>query len=86
MLLRSDQESNESKITVDATLEILKTFAVVEVKVKGKTTLESIFYGSYMADYTSCYLALLYGVNPSSTDYSTQILESTSASINALNG
>lgn len=69
IMLRAERETPEAAIVSEAALEVLSSFTVMQAKIKGRTTAERIFYGSYFADYVSCYLALLYEVNPTATEY-----------------
>lgn len=69
VLLRAEHETSDATIATDATEEVLKSFTILQAKVKGRTNAERILYGAYYADYVSCYLALLYEVNPSITEY-----------------
>ncbi len=49
--------------------EVLERFGVREIEMKGATTAEKMLYGIYLGDYVSYYLAMLYGVNPTPTEY-----------------
>ncbi len=69
ILLRDASDRGEIAELMDASKEVLATkFDVVEVELKGATTVEKMLYGSFLGNYVSYYLALLYGVDPMRTD------------------
>ncbi|MEN6415873.1 MAG: SIS domain-containing protein [Armatimonadota bacterium] len=49
-----------------AAREALGELNISELKMKGTTNIEKLLYGIYLADYVSCYLAFLCGVDPTS--------------------
>ncbi len=56
-----------------AAREALEEYATVNVEMKGNTNIEKLLYGIYIADFISCYLAFLYGVDPTATELTTRI-------------
>ncbi|OFX13169.1 MAG: hypothetical protein A2Z18_01335 [Armatimonadetes bacterium RBG_16_58_9] len=51
-----------------AAKELLDRFGVIEIEMRGATSMEKMLYGAYLGDYTSYYLAILNGVDPMRTD------------------
>lgn len=68
VLLRDPVDKGEIVELADAGAEVLKDFRVVQVSMRGATIIEKLFYGVYLGDYVSYYLALLAEVNPSITE------------------
>ena len=59
---------------MDRTRHLLSDrYGILELEMMGATTAEKLFYGLYLADYVSYYLALLYEVDPTRTEYVTAI-------------
>lgn len=71
VLLNDPAERNsESEILNARAKQILgDSYAVLELDMKGSTPAEKLLYGMYLADYVSYYLALLYGVDPTPTEF-----------------
>jgi len=46
---------------------------VIEIQVKGKKRLAKTMYAMYLGDFTSCYLAVLRGVDPTPVDAITEL-------------
>lgn len=67
VFLKDSSDKAEVARLMNASADLLGKFQVVEVEVKGSTTLERLLYGLYLGDYVSCYLALLHEVNPTET-------------------
>ncbi len=66
VFFRDAKESVKIKKRINVAKNIIKKHSkVIEIKVKGKTLMEKLFYASLLGDYCSYYLALLYKVNPS---------------------
>ncbi|MFH1209938.1 MAG: bifunctional phosphoglucose/phosphomannose isomerase [archaeon] len=61
MIIR-DKEKGRMDKKIKLTEKIIKAY---EIKLKGKTKLEEIFYGIHFGDYLALYLAKLYRENPS---------------------
>lgn len=76
VLLKADKELAENTLAYNAVVDVLGSFPILQMTIKGKTVAEKIFYGCYFADYVSCYLAVLNGINPSITEYATAVQES----------
>lgn len=69
VFLKDSQDKTEVADMMSASLEILSDYSTIEIDIKGGSTAERLLYGVYLADYVSCYLALLDEVNPSLTGY-----------------
>ncbi len=48
-------------------------YPVTRLNLRGWTTAQKLMHGLYLGDYISCYLAVLYGVDPSKTAYANAI-------------
>ncbi|MCX8052209.1 MAG: SIS domain-containing protein [Armatimonadetes bacterium] len=57
-------KTNENLAVMQAASELLDKFGVLQVEMKGSTTIEKMLYGVYLGDYVSYYLAILRGVDP----------------------
>ena len=70
LIIRDPLEKPEISNKIDIFIKILEsTFSkVVEVEARGQGRLTRILSALYLGDYTSIYLGLLYGKDPSSTD------------------
>lgn len=68
VLLKDSDDKSETADLMNAAKQILGEFTVLEVELKGATTLEKMLYGLYLGDFVSYYLALLQGVNPTITE------------------
>ena len=68
VILRDPTDKGEIAELMDASEEVLQQFNVLRIDIKGATSMERLFYGVYLGDYVSYYLALLYEVNPSVTE------------------
>ena len=67
VFLRDSSDKSELTDLVDVTKELLERFEIIDVQMTGATTVEKLLYGTYLGDYVSYYLALLYGVDPTRT-------------------
>jgi hypothetical protein len=65
----------EQQALVSASKEMLERFGPIEVEMKGGTSYEKLLYGTYLGDFVSYYLAILYGVNPATTECAKRIAE-----------
>lgn len=61
-------KTTEIASLMSASKELLGRHGVIEIDMKGATTAEKLLYGTYLGDFVSCYLALLYEVDPSATE------------------
>jgi glucose/mannose-6-phosphate isomerase len=70
LIIRDPLETPQMAAKINRFIRILKTsFAkVVEVEARGQGRLARILSAMYIGDYTSIYLGLLYGKDPSTTD------------------
>lgn len=69
IMLKDSNDRSEITDLMNASAEVLAKFDVMEIDIKGNTIIEKLLYGVYFGDFVSCYLALLYEVNPSTTEY-----------------
>jgi glucose/mannose-6-phosphate isomerase len=69
VILRNENEGAELSRRIDATREMLarKGFDLIEPWAEGTTRLASLLSQSYLGDFTSLYLAILNGVDPTPT-------------------
>jgi glucose/mannose-6-phosphate isomerase len=56
-----------------AACEELEEYTTINVEMKGNTNIEKLLYGIYISDFISCYLAFLYGVDPTTTELTARI-------------
>ncbi len=75
VLLRDKMDRGETADLVNATAEVLQDYRIVDVELRGATTIEKLLYGIYFGDYVSYYLALLAEVDPSSSEYLARVEE-----------
>jgi len=68
VLLKDATDKSEVADLMAASEDVLSNFGVIEVDMRGGTTMEKLLYGIYLGDFVSYYLALLYEVNPSVTE------------------
>lgn len=68
VFLRDTSDKTEAADLMGISKELLEKYDVVEIEMKGASTMEKLLYGFYVGDYVSYYLALLYEVNPSVTE------------------
>lgn len=68
VLLRDPADKGELVELADACAEVMKDFRVVQISMRGASTIEKLFYGIYLGDYISYYLALLAEMDPSVTE------------------
>jgi len=73
--LRDREDKMEINDQMNARIDLLSGFSVVELEIKGATTIEKLLYGIYLGDYISLYLALLNEIDPS-TNESVAFIES----------
>lgn len=64
-----DKTGKTCKITDHVTRILGENYAVLELEMKGATTAERLMYGLYLADYASYYIAMLYEVDPTNTEF-----------------
>lgn len=64
MLRDTDDRSSIGKI-MTAMAESMKDVTIIDVDLKGATSVEKLLYGLYLGDYVSCYLAFLRDIDPS---------------------
>lgn len=67
ILIRDEKEPQEIRTRIEATKELVfnkRAAKVVEIWSKGRGKLAKMFSIMYMGDFTSFYLAILYGFNP----------------------
>lgn len=67
--LKDPLDKPEITNLMEISKEILSKYSILEVSLKGSTTIEKLFYGNYIGDYVSCYLALNREVDPTPTEY-----------------
>ena len=67
--LKDPLDKTETSSLMGISIELLNKFSVSEISLMGNTTLEKLFYGIYLGDYVSCYLALLREVDPTATEF-----------------
>ena len=68
VFLRDPADKSDVTDLVDVSTELLDRFGLVQIEMRGGTTVEKMLYGTYLGDFVSYYLALLYGVDPTRTD------------------
>lgn len=68
IFLREPNDRTESSEMMSLAKELLGKYTAIDVDLKGSTPMEKLLYGVYMGDYVSYYLALIYEVNPISSD------------------
>ncbi|MHB9038112.1 MAG: SIS domain-containing protein [Armatimonadota bacterium] len=73
IFLRDAVDKSEIADQMNAARDVLSGCNTVELVMKGSTNIEKLLYGAYLADYVSCYLAFLYGVDPSANEFVTQL-------------
>ncbi len=73
VFLKDRSDRTEVPAYMDAAAHVLEDFNVIDVEMKGSTTIEKLLYGVYLADYVSYYKALSEGNNPTTTDYVSQV-------------
>ena len=78
--LKDREDKTEINEQMNASIDLLSKFSVVELDIKGATTIEKLLYGIYLGDYISLYLALLNEIDPS-TNESVAFIESKLAEI-----
>jgi glucose/mannose-6-phosphate isomerase len=62
----------DTVILIDKATQLLgESYRVLNVDIAGVTAAEKVLHGLYFADYVSYYLALLYEIDPTKTDYIT---------------
>ncbi len=60
--------TTENEIIRQASSEALSSFMHIDLQMKGANKIEKLFYGLYLGDYVSYYLALMREVDPYKTD------------------
>ena len=78
VFLKDSSDKTDTGALMNAAKSVLSQFEPIDVEMKGATTLEKLLYGLYLGDYASYYLAMLYEINPTSTDYVTKLEETLS--------
>ncbi len=68
VLLRDKADKPAISHLSDAVSEVLNQFGVVNANIQGNSTTEKLFYGLYLGDYVSYYLAILNETDPFSTE------------------
>lgn len=68
VLLRDRADKTAVSHLTDAIAEVLNPFGVVNANIQGNSTTEKLFYGLYLGDYVSYYLAVLYETDPFCTE------------------
>jgi glucose/mannose-6-phosphate isomerase len=71
VILRDVADKSEVADQMSAAREVLSGFNAIELYMKGSTNIEKLLYGVYLADYVSCYLAFLYGIDPTANEFVT---------------
>jgi glucose/mannose-6-phosphate isomerase len=70
----ASDKTSELGTVIERTSQVLSAnYGVLELEMKGATPAERLLYGLYLADFASYYLALLYEVDPTKTEYVTLI-------------
>ncbi len=69
IVIMRDPTDSLSMQLVAASQDIIDHQAAIVVDLKGANPLERMWHGVYLGDYVSCYLALIYGVNPWFTEH-----------------
>ena len=67
--LKDPLDKTEISSLMSISIEILSKFSISEINLKGNTTIEKLFYGIFLGDYVSCYLAFIREVDPTPTEY-----------------
>lgn len=75
LLTDAADKITEQQTLVSASKEMLERFDPIEVEMRGGTSYEKLLYGTYLGDYVSYYLAIVYGINPTITEYATHIAD-----------
>lgn len=75
LLTDAADKITELQTLVSASKELLERFDPIEVEMKGGTTYEKLLYGTYLGDYVSYYLAIVYGIDPTITEHATRIAD-----------
>ncbi len=75
VVLKNETNSAETYRIVEAFCEVLGEHIAVEIGLKGHTMAENMLYGAFKSNSLSCYLAIMYVVNPTSTDLVPVVIE-----------
>ncbi|MEN6355506.1 MAG: SIS domain-containing protein [Armatimonadota bacterium] len=73
VFLTDAQDKSEIPDQMNAAGKLLSDCSVVDLDMKGNTNIEKLLYGIYLADFVSVYLAFLYGVDPTATEFASRI-------------
>ncbi len=65
----SDKNNDADVLNARAKQILGTTYAVLDLDINGTTAAEKLLYGMYFADFVSYYLALLYEVDPTPTEF-----------------
>lgn len=68
VLLRDKADKPAVSHLTDTIAEVLDQFSVVNANIQGNSTTEKLFYGLYLGDYVSYYLAILNEMDPFRTE------------------
>ncbi len=87
LILRDTKEPEEISARIELTKKHVfegKTKKIVELRTRGSSPLARVFYLSYMADFLTFYLALLYGVDPRLIGFINKIKAKLASTINTV--
>ena len=71
--LRDPLDKAQISNLINISMELLSKFSISEINLMGNTTIEKLFYGIYLGDYVSCYVAFLRELDPTATEYQSYI-------------
>jgi len=73
VFLKDSQDRTEIPALAQAAKGVLEGFQILDADIKGATTVEKLFYGIYLADYVSYYVALAAEVDPTPLGLAKQV-------------